>query len=107
MVSALLENNRRPSHPLYCAFPTSFEASDSFQAFLTARETLLNGLDAQAAKSVIEASTLLGRKWLFHPLLLGPQAHRFRALGSSTRTDSAPWLSDALQALRRIKPTEI
>jgi hypothetical protein len=33
-------------------------------AFLATRDSLLESLDPQSAKSVIEASSLLGRKWL-------------------------------------------
>jgi hypothetical protein len=34
------------------------------EAFLSTRDSLLESLDPQSSKSVIEASSLLGRKWL-------------------------------------------
>jgi hypothetical protein len=34
------------------------------EEFLATRDSLLESLDPQSAKSVVEASSLLGRKWL-------------------------------------------
>jgi hypothetical protein len=40
-----------------------------------------------------------------YTLLPGAQAHRFRGLGGSARTDPPPWGHDSLQALWGMKPT--
>jgi hypothetical protein len=75
------------------------------EAFLATRDSLLESLDPQSAKSVIEASSLLGRMVaLGYTLLPSAQAQRFRGIGSSTRTNSASRGCDSLQALWGAKP---